>query len=93
MSGSTIMKESRIMAHFRSYKIPERAHPLVKQIYREMQSRQITIEAVVNATGVSRGCFKSWRDKANPQLGSLEAIATYLGFDITLTKMKERNDA
>lgn len=71
--------------------VPDRAHPLVKFVFREMQKQRATFADVATRAGVgvaTIGNLKNARG-ANPQLGTIEACLNALGFELTVKVRKE----
>lgn len=71
--------------------VPERAHPLVKRLFREMQRQRATFADVASRAGIgiaTIGNLKNARGR-NPQLGTIEACFNALGLGLYVKVMDE----
>ncbi len=67
------------MRRFRTLKIPQRAHPLVRELIKEMNYQRIGVKDMAQRTGVAYETMKRWPYTVTPHLANLEACFTVLG--------------
>lgn len=67
---------------FRTHTIPEKAHPLVKRLFTEMNTREVTMLRLSIDSGVSIRAIDTWRRSHTPNLVSLEACFNALGLSL-----------
>ena len=77
------------MRDFRRLTIPERCHPLVRELWKGMNYNRITIRDVAERAGVAEKTVKSWRTQRSPNLTNLDACLNVLGLKLIV---KERAD-
>lgn len=77
------METSGVMRKFRSVSIPQHAHPLVRQLFAEMNHQRIGIMDMAERSGIAHGTFKGWRTKHCPRVAELEACFNVLGMRLT----------
>lgn len=70
------------MRRFRTLKIPQRAHPLVRALFKEMNHHRIGVTDVAERAGIARNTFQGWCAKHNPRVGDLEACFNVLGMEL-----------
>ena len=71
----------------RSYlKVPEKAHPLVKELFKKMIAQRASISDVSDRSGVSRETISAWRYRNNCNLATFEACANSVGYELRLVK-------
>lgn len=63
-------------------KVPDRAHPLVKVLFEEMNRQKIGLTEMSDRSGYSTQCIKDWRTRYSPNIRSLEACFGVLGMEI-----------
>lgn len=61
-----------------------RAHPLVRQLFEEMNRQRATLAEVADRVGIERGSLSSWRWVVVPQLDNFVAAANALGLEVIL---------
>lgn len=76
------------MRQFRKLSIPAHAHPLVRQLFAEMNSQQIGIMDLAARTGLARNTMKGWRTRHCPRLIEVEACFNVLGYDLKAVERK-----
>ena len=64
---------------FRKHSIPEHAHPLVRELFAEMNSQECSIAQLQDRTGIKKDTIMRWRNKNTPRIGDLEACLNVLG--------------
>ena len=74
---------------FRPHSPAERAHPLVRRLFTEMNEQQCSQQTMSERSGINKNTFRSWRTKAVPRLDDLEACLNVLGFELTIQTTKE----
>lgn len=74
---------------FRPHSPAERAHPLVRRLFAEMNEQQCSQQTMSERSGINKNTFRSWRTKAVPRLDDLEACLNVLGFELAIQPTKE----
>ena len=74
---------------FRPHAPADRAHPLVRQMFTEMNEQQCTQATMSERSGINKNTFRSWRTKAVPRIDDLEACLNVLGLELTVRQIKE----
>ncbi len=77
------------MRRFRRMPIPQRAHPLVRRLYAEMNRQQIGVTDMAERTGIARNAINDWKDRSNPQVQNLDACFAALGLQLTVKAVKD----
>lgn len=72
-------------------KIPASAHPLVRQLFREMRDQRVDFKVVARRAGVSWQAMSGWRYRACPPLTSIEACLQVMGFELVARPRGGRN--
>lgn len=67
-------------------KIPEHAHPLVRQLFELMNDQKIMIADVAEPSGISRNTISEWRYRRAPSVVSLEAVLNSFGYQLKIVK-------
>lgn len=73
----------------RTVTVPERGHPLVRLLFREMRAQGLDYAALERVSGVAGRTVMSWRGRGFPNLPNLEACLNALGFDLTAQRRTE----
>lgn len=63
-------------------KVPDRAHPLVKRLYQEMNAQGVGLQQMSDRSGYTVDCLKDWRTRSSPNIRSLEACFNVLGYEL-----------
>lgn len=63
-------------------KVPDRAHPLVKRLYEEMNTQGVDLHEMSHRSGYTVDCLKDWRTRSSPNIRSLEACFNVLGYEL-----------
>lgn len=71
------------MRRFRTLRIPERVHPLVRRLYEEMNHQRIGIRDLADRAGVSHQTIENWRRSNMPQIDTIDAAFQVLGMRLT----------
>lgn len=74
---------------FRPHSPAERAHPLVRRLFAEMNEQQCSQQTMSERSGINKNTFRSWRTKAVPRLDDLEACLNVLGLELAIQPTKE----
>ena len=70
---------------------PDKAHPLVKQLFLEMRKQRIGVMDMADRSGVSAGSLVNWRTRMTPKgIPGLEACFNVLGY--TLKPVRKKDD-
>lgn len=80
------------MRQFRptAIRIPERADPVIKALFRLMQAEHLGIKDVSDRSGVAERSIRSWRTTSAPTLPSLQAALGVFGYELVVRKTKAR---
>lgn len=70
--------------------VPERANPLAKLVFAEMQNQRVTYAELEHRANVLVSTFKAWRTDNMPGLASIEAALGALGWALVPVPRKER---
>ena len=73
------------MRIFRKLKVPDRVHPLVKTLFREMNRQYIGILDMSERSGVNRNTINDWKRRSIPSIHNLEACFNVLGLTLKPT--------
>lgn len=60
-------------------RIPPRAHPLVRALYRAMAEKGVTYDQLVARSGVSKSRAKAWRTDNSPGVNAIQATLNVVG--------------
>jgi DNA-binding phage protein len=77
------------MRQFRRLTVPDRAHPLVRRMFEEMNYQRIGMVDLAERSGVNKNTIKDWKDRSVPQVHNLAACFTVLGLELTVARRKE----
>lgn len=77
------------MRKFRTLTIPEKAHPLIRRLFVEMNKNRIGLIDVSKRAGISCNTIKAWRTQRTPNIADLAACYGVLGLELV---PKERKD-
>ena len=77
------------MRRFRHMPIPQRAHPLVRRLYAEMNSQRTGVTDMAERTGIARNAINDWKDRSNPQVQNLDACFAALGLQLTVKVVRD----
>lgn len=77
------------MRQFRRLTVPDRAHPLVRRMFEEMNRQQIGMLDLAERSGVNKNTIKDWKDRSAPQVQNLAACFNVLGLELTVARRKE----
>ena len=67
--------------------VPQRVCPVVRLLFEEMKRQNVTYDEVEARTGVKRVCLKAWRTKNRPNLDTIEAALSAVGFEFVPVPM------
>lgn len=77
------------MRRFRTLKVPENVHPLVRQLFRQMNRERIGIYDLCDRTGIGTSTMKHWAKNCSPSLVNIEACFNALGMEIVVRQRPE----
>lgn len=75
---------------FRPHAPADLAHPLVRQMFAEMNEQQCSQQTMSERSGINKNTFRSWRTKAVPRIDDLEACLNVLGLKIVIRPIKDK---
>lgn len=67
---------------FRLHTIPDKAHPLVKLLFVEMNKQSVSIPVLSKKAGLGDETLVNWRVRYAPQVPNLEAAFNALGLTL-----------
>lgn len=71
------------MREFRRLKLPDKAHPMVRRLFEEMNRQQVGMLDLAERSGVNANTLKDWRTRTTPTIDNLEACLGVLGLELT----------
>lgn len=72
------------MRRFRKLSVPTNAHPLVRELFAQMNNQQIGLLDMAERAGVNKNTICGWRHRAAPDLINIEACFSVLGYRLTI---------
>lgn len=79
------------MRQFRKLTVPEKAHPLVRRLFKEMNYQRIGMRDLADRTGVNVNTIKDWKDRSVPHVHNLVACLNAVGVDLRAVRRKEED--
>ena len=67
-----------------------RTHPVLRTVFEAMEAKGQTFDSLSTQSGVSRSTNHSWKSWGNPKLVSLEAVASALDLELSITRKGEQ---
>lgn len=77
------------MRTFRHLSPPDKAHPLVRHLFEEMNKQQIGILDMADRSGINKNTLRDWRTRTVPTVDNLEACFSVLGLRLTTAKSEK----
>ena len=77
------------MRRFRPLSIPNKAHPLVRRMFAEMNHQRIGVLDMSDRSGINKNTLQDWRTRTVPTVDNLEACFTVLGCELTIRQSRE----
>ena len=77
------------MRYFRPLKTPVNVHPLVHELFAEMNRQQIGILDMSKRSGVNKNTLNDWKARSNPQVQNLDACFAALGLKLTTRRLPD----
>ena len=75
---------------YRKQRVPDKAHPLVRMLFRQMNMHQMTMIELAERSGVKRTTIRQWKTRANPLLTHIEACLNV--FDVSIIGVEVDED-
>lgn len=75
--------------HYKTQRVPQNSHPLVKLLFVEMNAQQLTMKELAERSGVRRETIRQWKTRANPLLTHVDACLNVLGVRIIAAEMDD----
>lgn len=69
--------------------IPQRAHPLVRELFAEMNRQMVTMRELGQRAGMRYQGLSAWRYNRNPYLPNFIAAANSLGLELRLVRKRD----
>jgi len=66
--------------------VPKHAHPLVRQLFREMNEQCTTIREVAERARFRAGTISDWRYRRDPTLSNFVAALNVIGLDLKVVE-------
>ena len=76
------------MRDFRKLTIPKLAHPLVRDLFGEMNRQQLGVLDLADRSGVNANTLKDWRTRTVPTVDNLEACLAVLGLRLKIARVQ-----
>ena len=73
--------------------VPDTAHPLVRDLFTEMNNQMMLIEDVAQISGVSKRAISDWRYRRSPNVETLQAVLNTLGLELRVSTRGEDYDS
>lgn len=67
--------------------IPQHVHPLIRQLFEEMNRQQVSMARMGDVTGIDRATIKNWKHRHEPKVSNLDACLSALGYKLTLERL------
>ena len=77
------------MRPFKYLTIPERAHPLVRELFRRMRFQRVSVNMLSDRSGLKADTIRRWRDLNNPRVPDLEACLNVVNCELRVVKRYE----
>jgi len=77
------------MRYFKRLTVPERAHPMVRDLYRLMNEEQVGLLDMSERVGTHKDTITGWRTKSTPRVDMLEACLNVLGYRLRIERIPE----
>lgn len=77
------------MRYFRPLKMPVNVHPLVHELFAEMNRQQIGILDMSKRSGVNKNTLNDWKARSNPQIQNLDACFAVLGMELNVRAKRD----
>lgn len=77
------------MKQYRRKPIPDKAHPLVRELHRLRHEEALSLDDLAQRSGISRATIWNWNSRTVPKITDLEACYNVLGY--TLRPSKKEN--
>lgn len=69
--------------------VPHHTHPLVRQLFKEMNREMTTLTEVADRAGIRRGTISEWRYRYTPRVSDLDAALNVLGLELCIRPKRE----
>lgn len=79
------------MRIFRRLKIPTNTHPLVKNLFEEMNHQQIGITDMADRSGVNKNTITDWKRRCMPSLANIDACYHVLGLKLQVENVSQED--
>jgi hypothetical protein len=70
--------------------VPEKCHPLARQLFLLMNEQRTTMKEVSDRAGISYQTISGWRIRRSPGLTVLIAALNVLGYDLEIVKLHDK---
>lgn len=77
------------MREFRPISVPQKAHPLVRALFEEMNRQQLGVLDLAERSGVNKNTLRDWRTRTVPTIDNIEACFSVLGFRIVANRAQD----
>jgi transcriptional regulator with XRE-family HTH domain len=78
-----------MMRRFRTLKIPDCGHPLVRRLYAEMNNQRVGVNDLAERSGLERNTIQNWKRTTSPTLANIDAAFNVLGFEVYIRHRAE----
>jgi DNA-binding phage protein len=67
--------------------VPKKAHPLVIELFEEMNRQRIGLADLADRSGIGRDAISAWRYRQSPSLAGIDACLNVLGLQLCTKKI------
>ena len=68
--------------------VPKSAHPLVKELFKVMNTHKLTLKDVASKSGVEARTISHWRYNRSPTLLNFEATLNSIGYKLKIVRQQ-----
>ena len=72
--------------------IPERAHPLVRDLFRLLNDEKKMLADVAEKSGVGRATISDWRYRRSPTVATFQAVCNAIGYEVVIQRRGKSAD-
>ncbi len=73
---------------YTTVKVPDRAHPLVKKLFKLMAEQRIGVLDMAARSGVNPNTLRDWRGRTVPNVANLDACLNVLGHSLAVEEVE-----
>lgn len=77
------------MRKFRKLSVPDRAHPLVREMFKRMNHEQIGVLDLARRSGINKNTIRDWRTRTVPTVDNFLACMNVLGLTLEIKALPD----